>query len=53
MNEPIDPIDLVEPVDAPTDMAGSRKRPRWAQQTLQDVEGNKAPHRIHQEIKRP
>ena len=52
-NEPINSIDPVEPVDAPTDMAVSRKRPRWAQQTLQDVEGHKAPHGIHQESKIP
>ena len=52
-NEPIDPIDPVEPVDAPTDMAVSRKRPRWAQETLQDDEGHKAPHEIHRESKRP
>ena len=36
-NELIDPIDPVEPVDAPTDIAVSLKRPRWAQQTLQDA----------------
>ena len=29
MNKPISPIDPVEPDDAPTDMAASRKRPRW------------------------
>ena len=28
-NKPISPIDSVEPDDAPTDMAASRKRPRW------------------------
>ena len=51
--ESSDSIDPVEPVNAPTDMAVSQKRPRWAQQTLQDVEGHEAPHRIHREIKRP
>ena len=51
--ELIDSIDPVEPVDAPTDMAVSRKRPRWAQQTLQDAEGHKAPHGIYRESKRP
>ena len=35
--EPIDSMDPVEPVDAPTDIAVSLKRPRWAQQTLQDA----------------
>ena len=29
--EPIDSIDLVEPVDAPTDIAVGRKSPIWAQ----------------------
>ena len=52
-NEPIHPIDPVEPVDAPRDMAVSQKRPRWAQQALQDAEGHEAPHEIHQESKRP
>ena len=52
-NKLIGPIDPVEPDDAPTDMAVSRKRPRWAQQTLQDANGHKAPHGIHRESKRP
>ena len=52
-NEPISPIDPIEPDDAPTDMVVSRKRPRWAQQTLQDAEGHEAPHGIHRESKRP
>ena len=43
-DEPIDPIDPVATVDIPEDMAVSRKRPRWAQHTLQDVEGYEAPH---------
>ena len=30
-NEPIGPIDLVKPDDAPTDMVVSQKRPSWAQ----------------------
>ena len=33
-DEPIDPIDPVTTVDIPEDMAVSRKRPRWVQQTL-------------------
>ena len=37
MNKLISPIDLVEPDDAPTDMAVSRKRPRWARQILQKL----------------
>ena len=43
-DEPIDPIDPVATVDIPEDMAVSRKRPRWAQQTLQDGEGYETPH---------
>ena len=42
--EPINSIDPVDSVDAPTDIAVGRKRSRWAQQTLQDVEGHEAPH---------
>ena len=34
MNKPISSIDLVEPVNAPTDIALSQKIPRWEQQTL-------------------
>ena len=43
-NESISPIDPVEPDDAPIDTAVSRKRPRWAQQTLQVAERHEAPH---------
>ena len=43
-DETIDPIDLVATVDIPEDMTVGRKRPRWAQHTLQDVEGHEAPH---------
>ena len=53
MNKPIGSIDPVEPDDAPIDMAVSRKRPRWAQQTLQDAEGHEAPHGTFRESKRP
>ena len=42
-NEPISPIDLVEPDDAPIDMTPSRKRPRWAQHILQNAEGHETP----------
>ena len=52
-DEPIDPIDPVATVDIPQDMAVSRKRPRWAQQTLQDGEGHEAPHGTFRESKRP
>ena len=30
-NELIDPIHTIEPIDAPTDIVVSHKRPRWAQ----------------------
>ena len=43
-DEPINPIDPVATVDIPEDMTVSRKRPRWAQQTLQDAEGHEASH---------
>ena len=52
-NEPIDPIEPVESVDIAIDMAVSRERPRWAQQTLQDAEGHKSPHGTYRESKRP
>ena len=39
MNKPISPIDLVEPDDAPTDMAASRKRTRWARQNYPECRG--------------
>ena len=44
MNKPINPIDPVEPDDAPTDMAVSRKIPRWAQQILQNAEEHETLH---------
>ena len=44
MNKPISPIDPVEPNDAPTDTAVSRKRLRWAQQILQTAEEHETPH---------
>ena len=53
IDEPIDPIDQVATVDIPEDMAISWKRPRWAQQTLQDAEGHEAPHGTIRESKRP
>ena len=43
-DEPIDPINPVVTIDIPKDMAVSRKRPKWAQHTLQDAEGHEAPH---------
>ena len=44
MNKSISPIDLVEPDDAPTDMAVSRKRPIWTRQILQNAEEHEALH---------
>ena len=51
MNKPISSIDPVELDDAPTDMAVSRKRPRWAKQTLQDAKGHEAPHGTSEKVK--
>ena len=34
-------------------MIVSRKRPRWAQQTLQDAKGHEAPHGTFRESKKP
>ena len=48
-----EPIDPVATVDIPEDMTVSRKRPRWAQQTLQDAEGHESPHGTFRESKRP
>ena len=44
MNKSISPIDPVEPYDAPTDMAISRKRPRWARQILWNAKEHETPH---------
>ena len=52
-DEPIDPIDPVATVDIPEDITVSRKRSRWAQQTLQDAKGHEAPHGTFRESKRP
>ena len=51
--DPISPIDQVEPINSPIDIPVIRIIPRWAQQTLQDVEAHQAPHGIHRERKRP
>ena len=52
-DEPIDPIDPVMTIDIPEDMAVGQKRPRWAQQTFQDVEGHEATHGTFRESKIP
>ena len=52
MNKPINPIDLVEPDDAPTYMAVSRKRPRWERQILQNTEEHEASHGADGSIKK-
>ena len=44
MNKLISSIDLVELDDAPTDMAVSWKRPRWARQILQNAEEHEVLH---------
>ena len=41
------------PVDVPRDIVVGQKRPTWARQTLQEVEGHAAPHGTFQERKRP
>ena len=52
-DEPINPIDPVMTIDILEDVSIGRKRRRWAQQTLQDVEGHEAPHGCFRESKRP
>ena len=52
MNKLISPIDPVEPDDAPTYMAVSWKRPRWAQQTLQNAERHGTPHGVDGSIEK-
>ena len=44
MNKSICSIDPIEPNDSLTDMAVSRKRPRWPRQILQNVEEHETPH---------
>jgi hypothetical protein len=39
----VDPVDLIAPVDVPKDIAVGHKRPSWAQQTMQEVEGHATP----------
>ena len=51
-NESISPIDPVEPNDAPTDMAVSRKRPKWARQILQNAEEHETPHGAYGSIEK-
>ena len=52
--EPTDPVDLIVTDPIPRDIAvmGQKRRPAWARQTLQDVEGHAAPHPFR-EKKRP
>jgi hypothetical protein len=47
---PVDPIALV---DIPRDIATGHKKPIWARQTLQEVEGHAAPQGTFRESKRP
>jgi hypothetical protein len=37
-------IDPFDPIDVPRDIAVGQKRPAWARQTLQEVEGHATPH---------
>ena len=52
MNKSINSIDQVEQDDAPTDMAVSWKRPRWAQQILQNAEEHETPHGTYGSIEK-
>jgi hypothetical protein len=51
--DPIDPIDTVASVDVPRDIVVGHKRPAWARQTLQEVEGHTTPRGTFRESKRP
>jgi hypothetical protein len=54
--EPVDQIGHVDPialVNIPRDIAIGRKRPAWACQTLQEVEGNATPRGTFRVRKRP
>jgi hypothetical protein len=59
LDEPIAPVDplastnLVAPRNIPRDITVGHKRPAWAQQTLQEEEGHKAPQGTTRESKRP
>jgi hypothetical protein len=48
-----DPVDPIAPVDVPKDIAVGQKRPTWARQTLQEVEGHVAPRGTFRESERP
>ena len=52
MNKPISSIDLVEPDDAPTDMAVNRKIPKWARQILQNTKEHENPHGVDGSIEK-
>jgi hypothetical protein len=58
-DDSIAPVDLVVPADSvapsniPRDIIVGHKRPAWAQQTLQEAEGHKAPQGTTRESKRP
>jgi hypothetical protein len=49
----IDPIDVVDPVDVPRDIAVVHKSPAWARHTLQEAEGHATPRGTFRERKRP
>jgi hypothetical protein len=57
--EPIAPVDLVAstdlvaPSNIPRDISIGHKRPAWARQTLEEVEGHKSPQGETRESKRP
>jgi hypothetical protein len=51
--DPVVPANLVAPSNIPKDITIGHKRPAWAQQTLQETEGNKSPQGTTRESKRP
>jgi hypothetical protein len=50
---PVAPKDLVSPRNIPRDITVGHKRPSSARQSLEEVEGHKAPDRETRESKRP
>ena len=52
MNEPNDPIDLVEQYYAPIDMEVRQKIPIWEQQILQNAKGHETLHEANGSIEK-
>lgn len=51
--EPVDPVELVEPMDRPRDVAMAKRRPTWLRDTLQEAEKHAAPIGSFRESRRP